>query len=52
MIVVFDRYSSSPKDNDHLRRTKESCFGFNIKPNIIHRAVKAKYLDNTYDIKN
>jgi len=25
IIVVFDGYSSSPKNHDHIRRTKNSC---------------------------
>ena len=29
-IVVFDGYSSSPKDHDHIRRTKNSCCNLQI----------------------
>ena len=32
--VVFDGYSTSPKDHNHIRRTKNSCYNLQIVPNI------------------
>ena len=49
MIVVFDGYSGSPKDNDHIRRTKNSCCDLQIRPDMIYLTMKAKFLDNTHN---
>ncbi|KAK1904773.1 putative protein YsfB [Dissostichus eleginoides] len=46
-IVVFDGYSRSPKDHDHIRRTKKSCCDLQIRPDMIHWTPRAKFLDNT-----
>ena len=37
ITVVFDGYSSSPKDHDHIRRTKNSCCDVQIRPDMITR---------------
>ena len=34
ITVVFDGYSSLPKDHDHIRRTKNSCCVVQIRPDI------------------
>jgi len=49
IIVVFDGYSRSPKDHDHIRRTKKSCCNLQIQPDMIHRTPRAKFLDNTHN---
>ena len=49
ITVVFDGYSSSPKDHDHIRRTKNSCCGVQIRPDMIHLMSKVKFLDNTHN---
>ena len=51
ITVVFDGYSSSPKDHDHIRRTKNSCCDLQIKPDMIHLTSKAKFLDNAHNKK-
>ena len=45
--MVFDGYSRSPKDHDHIRRTKNSCSELKILPDNVHRTPRAKFLDNT-----
>ena len=40
-------YSSSPKDHDHIWRTKNSCCDVQIRPDMIHLTPRAKFLDNT-----
>ena len=47
ITVVFD--SSSPKDDDHIRRTKNSCCDVQIRPDMIHLTPRAKFLDNTHN---
>ena len=49
IIVVFDGYSSSPKDHNHFRRTKNSCCDLQIRPNMIHLKTRAKFLDNMHN---
>ena len=49
ITVVFDGYSSSPKDHDHTRRTKNSCCDVQIRPNMMHLTPRAKFLDNTHN---
>lgn len=49
ITVVFDGYSSSPKDHDHIRRTKNSCCDVQIRPDMIHLTPRAKFLDNTHN---
>ncbi len=49
ITVVFDGYSSSPKDHDHIRRTKNSCCDVQIRPDLIHLTPRAKFLDNTHN---
>ncbi|XP_065906073.1 uncharacterized protein [Dysidea avara] len=49
ITVVFDGYSSSPKDHDHIRRTKNSCYDVQIRPNMMHLTPRAKFLDNTHN---
>ncbi|KAI4802447.1 hypothetical protein KUCAC02_020283, partial [Chaenocephalus aceratus] len=39
--------SRSPKDHDHIRRTKKSCCDLQIRPDMIHWTPRAKFLDNT-----
>ena len=46
--MVFDGYSSSPKDHDHIRRTKNCC-DVQIRPDMIHLMSKVKFLDNTHN---
>ena len=46
IIVVFDGYSSSPKDHDHIRRTKNSCCDLKIRPNMIHLKTRVNFLEN------
>ena len=49
IIVVFDGYSRSPKDHDHIRRTKNSCCDLQIRPDMVHWTPKTKFLDNTHN---
>ena len=49
IIVVFDGYNRSPKDHDHIRRTKNSCCNLQIRPDMINWAPRAKFLDNTHN---
>ncbi|KAG0723030.1 hypothetical protein GWK47_043402 [Chionoecetes opilio] len=49
ITVVFDGYSSSPKDHDHIRRTKNSCCDLQIRPDMIHVTPRAKIMDNTHN---
>ena len=49
ITVVFDGYSSSPKDHDHIRHTKNSCCDVQIRPNMMHLTPRAKFLDNTHN---
>ena len=48
ITVVFDGYNSSPKDHDHIRRTKNSCCDMQIHPDMI-ATTRAKFLDNTHN---
>ena len=47
IIVVFDGYSKSPKDHDHVQHTKNSCCDLKIRPDMVHWTPRAKFLDNT-----
>jgi len=49
ITVVFDGYNSSPKDHEHIRRTKNSCCDLQIRPDMIHLTPKAKFMDNTHN---
>ena len=49
ITVVFDGYSSSPKDHDHIRRTKNSCCNLQIRPDMIHLTPREKFMDNTHN---
>lgn len=49
IIVVFDGYNGSPKDHDHIRRTKKSCCDLQIRPDMIHWTPRAKFLDNSHN---
>ncbi|CAK6949720.1 hypothetical protein GWK47_043402 [Scomber scombrus] len=49
IIVVFDGYNSSPKDHNHIWRTKNSCCDLLIQPDMIHLTPKAKFRDNTHN---
>ena len=49
ITVVFDGYSRSPKDHDHIRRTKNSCCDLQVQPDMIHLTPKAKFMDNTHN---
>ena len=49
IIVVFDGYSRSPKDHDHIQRTKNSCCDLKIRPDMAHWTPRAKFLDNTHN---
>jgi len=51
ITVVFDGYNNSPKDHDHIKRTKNSCCDVQIQPIMMHSIPRAKFLDNTH-IKN
>ena len=44
---VFDGYNSSPKDHDHIRRTKNSCCDIKIKADMSNFTSKTKFRDNT-----
>jgi hypothetical protein len=47
IIVVFDGYNSSPKDHDHIWRTKNSCCDLQIRLDMMHLTTRAKFTDNT-----
>jgi len=47
--VVFDGYSRSPKDHDHIRCTKNSYSDLQIRPDMVHYTPRAKFLDNTHN---
>ena len=49
IIVVFDGYGSSPKDNEHIRRTKNSCCNLQIRPDMIYLTSRAKFIDKTHN---
>ena len=49
ITVVCDGYSSSPKDHDHIRQTKNSCCDVQIRSDMIHLMSKVKFLDNTHN---
>ena len=49
IVVVFDGYSRSPKDHDHIRRSKKSCCDLQIRPDVIHWTPRAEFLDNTHN---
>ena len=49
ITVVFDGYSSSPKDHDHIRRTKHSCCDLQIRPDMMHLTPREKFMDNTHN---
>jgi len=49
IIVVFDGYSRSPKDHDHIRRTKNSCCDVQIRADMLHWTRREKFLDNTHN---
>ena len=49
IVVVFVGYSRSPKDHDHIRRSKKSCCDLQIRPDVIHWTPRAKFLDNTHN---
>ncbi|KAG7255643.1 hypothetical protein CRUP_008469 [Coryphaenoides rupestris] len=49
IIVVFDGYSSSAKDHDHIRCTKNSCCDLQFRPDMIHLTPRAKFMDNTHN---
>jgi len=49
ITVVFDGYNNSPKDHDHIRRTKNSCCDVQIQPNMMYLIPRAKFLDNTHN---
>ena len=49
ITVVFNGYSSSPKDHDHIRRTKNSCCDLHIRADTIHLTPRAKFMDNTHN---
>lgn len=46
IIVVFDGYSSSTKDHDHLRRTKNACCDIQMRLDIKVIIAREKFLDN------
>ena len=46
VTVVFDGYHNSPKDHDHLRRTKHLCGNLTIQPQLINMIPREKFLDN------
>ena len=47
--MVFDGYNRSPKDHDHIRRTKNSCCNLQIRPDMFNWTPRAKFLDNTHN---
>lgn len=49
IIVIFDGYTRSPKDHDHIRRTKNSCCDLQIRPDMFNWTQRAKFLDNTHN---
>lgn len=42
-------YSSSPKDLDHIRRTKNSCCDLQIRPDMIHLTPREKSMYNPHN---
>ncbi|KAG0728138.1 hypothetical protein GWK47_033118 [Chionoecetes opilio] len=46
-------FINSPKDHDHIRRTKNSCCDLQIRPDMIHDMIhvtpRAKFMDNTHN---
>ena len=51
VVVVFDGYAMSPKDHDHIRRSKGLCCNVEIKQEVVNSIPKAKFLDNTNNKK-
>ena len=49
ITVLIDGYSSSPKDHNHIRRTKNSCRDLQIRPDMIHLKTRAKFLNNMHN---
>ena len=51
ITLVFDGYSSSPKDHDYIQRTKNSCCNLQIVPHtcMIHLTPREKFMDNTHN---
>ena len=47
--VVFDGYSRSPKDHDHIRHSKNSCCNLQIRSDMFNWTPRAKFLDNTHN---
>ncbi|KAG0721570.1 hypothetical protein GWK47_000645 [Chionoecetes opilio] len=41
--------ASSPKDHDHIRRTKNSFCDLKIRPDMIHVTPRAKFMDNPHN---
>ena len=46
IVVVFDGYSSSTKDHEHVRRTKNSSADIAISSAIVHWTSRPKFLAN------
>lgn len=49
ITVVFDGYSSSTKDHDHLRRTKNACCDIQICSDLKNIVPWVKFLDNMHN---
>ena len=49
VVVVFDGYSKSPKDHNHIRRNKNSCCDVQIRPDIVNSIQRTKFLDNKHN---
>ena len=49
ITVVFDGYSSLPKDHDHIRHIKTSCCNLQIVSDMIHLTTKEKFMDYTHN---
>ena len=49
ITMVFDSYSSSPKDHDHIRRTKHLCCDLQIRSDMMHLTPREKFMDNTHN---
>ena len=49
VVVVFDGYSKSPKDHNHIRRNKNSCCNVQIWPEIVNLIQRTKFLDNKHN---
>ena len=47
--MVFDGYSNSPNDHDHIRSTKNSCCDAQIQPNKMHLTSRVKFVYNTHN---